>query len=266
MKKCFTINPLRKTSDFAGYQRVLAENLFQAIEIFYPEDEAQRIVYAENVHHLIALFPQIEVLFHLPFNRQNDLCLFAGNEELIKKFKSIMDFASQFKVKKLTMHLGYVNPIIERNVYFNHLIRVLKDLCAYALKLKMILMIENMPDKNQMGYAPEEILNIIKAVGTNNLRFIYDTGHAHVSEFSDLLYLEVLGDYLSHCHLNDNNGLHDQHLSFGKGNIDFQSFFLQVALRNYQGCFCLEIIFNDEFDLRENAKKFDLLTNLRLDK
>ncbi|MGD9604687.1 MAG: sugar phosphate isomerase/epimerase family protein [Bacilli bacterium] len=260
MKKCFTINPLRKTEDFIGYHKIIEDGLYDAIEIFYPEDETSRLVYGKNVHDLLNAFPSLKVVLHLPFNRQNDLCLMEKSEELIDKFHKIMVFAHQFNVKKLTMHLGYVNQDIAREVYLTHIVSVLKQLCFYANELGMSLMIENMPNDSQLGYAPEEILSIIEQVGWQNLGFIYDTGHAHVSEFPDLLYLDVLGKYLWHCHLNDNHGMKDEHLSFSKGNYDFSSFFKKTISVNFQGFYCLEMLFNDENDLRDYAKSFDEIT------
>ncbi|MGD9886610.1 MAG: sugar phosphate isomerase/epimerase family protein [Bacilli bacterium] len=262
MKKCFTINPLRKTEDFLGYQSILKERIFDAIEIFYPEKEETRAVYAENVRILLKENPHLEVVFHLPFNRDNDLCSFQKNEQLIDKFKKIMVFAKSFGVKKLTMHLGYVSIEVDRSLYLKNIVKTLKELCVYASKLDLRLMIENMPDNKQLGYAPDEILEIIKLVDLDNLGFIYDTGHAHISEFPDLLYLDVLGKWLWHCHLNDNHGHKDEHYSFGKGNYDFDAFFRKTKDINFQGCYCLEMLFDNANDLENYAKSFDEITKV----
>lgn len=157
------------------------------------------------------------------------------------------------------MHLGYVNVELARDQYIKHILSVLKKLCTFAASLGLALMIENMPSNSELGYAPEEIRTIIEQVGADNLGFIYDTGHAHVSEFPDLSYLDVLGKYLWHCHLNDNHGQKDEHLAFGKGNFDFSSFFKKTINLGYQGLYCLEILFNDANDLRSYANSFDAI-------
>ncbi len=259
MNKCFTINPLRTTEEFISYDSLFRDNIFQAIEIFYPEDEVKRQIYANNVHHLLEVFPNVKVILHLPFNKDNDLCCMEKSKELIEKFKIIIDFANQFQVKKCTMHLGYVEDHISRDIYINHIISVLNTLSDYAKKYDIKLMIENMPNIHQLGYSPDEILTIIQQVKNNNVGFIYDTGHAHVSEFPDLLYLDTLSSYLWHCHLNDNYGKKDEHQTFGKGNYDFASFFKKTHQISYSGFYCLEILYQNELDLRENAKKFDSL-------
>ena len=52
MKKCFTINPFRTTEDFRDYEKLLDDNIYQAIEIFFPYNlsEENQKIYFENVN------------------------------------------------------------------------------------------------------------------------------------------------------------------------------------------------------------------------
>ncbi|HBP25891.1 MAG TPA: hypothetical protein DD618_02945, partial [Acholeplasmatales bacterium] len=145
MKKCFTITALRTTQDFQGYQNLLKDGIYSAIEVFFPDSEEDRDVYQKNVLKLLSAFPGLEVIMHLPFGPNNDLCNDEGLLSTIQKMKAGMDFAAKFAVKKLTLHLGYVKKDRPRAEYILRATAIMKDLCDYADGLGMTVMIENMP-------------------------------------------------------------------------------------------------------------------------
>lgn len=262
MKKCFTITALRTAEDFQGYQNLLLDGTFLAIEIFFPSTVPEQKAYRENVSKLLSPFPDLEVIMHLPFGKTSDLCDWDQLPETIQRMKAAMDFGFPFGVKKLTLHLGYVKKTIPREEYLERIVKTLKDLCDYAKKLEMTVMIENMPTEKELGYAPEEILDIIVRTGKPNLKFIFDIGHAHVATGLDLAYLTVLKDYLCHLHLSDNHGIRDEHREIGFGNVDFLAFFTKLREIGYDQTFCLEILHKNEADLRSYAAEFDRLAAL----
>jgi sugar phosphate isomerase/epimerase len=262
MKKCFTITALRTAEDFQGYQNLLREGTFSAIEIFFPSTVPEQNAYKLNVQKLLFPFPGLEVIMHLPFGKASDLCDWDHLPETISKMKAGMDFGAPFQVKKLTLHLGFVKKAIPREEYLARITETLKDLCDYAEKLGMTVMIENMPTEKELGYSPEEILDIIVRTGKPNLKFIFDIGHAHVASGLDLAYLSVLKDYLCHLHLSDNHGVSDEHRNLGFGTVDFLAFFSKLREIGYDQTFCLEILHKSEADLRSYAAEFDRLAAL----
>lgn len=246
MKKCFTINPFRTDADFLEFDQILATNIFQGIEIFYPYPlslEAQE-KYRENVERIHHKYPHIEVVMHLPYGRENDLCNLEHFQETIKILKDGITYTSQFQTKKLTLHLGYVDEKKERSFYVDHIVPILQELCDYAQKYQMAVMIENMPGSAELGFSPEEILTIITRTARKNLKFILDTGHAHVSRYENPAYIQLLGSYLHHMHFSDNDQSGDQHKRMGLGNIDFKEVFRELHRINYHELHCLEIIFH----------------------
>ena len=192
MKKCFTINQMRKREEFVEYMKLLENDVYQAIELFYPYNQSTEQIkqYTNSVLEIINKYPNTELVLHLPHGIYNGLCLDehlnAGSKEIMM---AGMKFASVFGVKKLTLHLGHINKNENREIYFNKLIPILTDLCDYASKFNQFIMIENMPSDNEFGYSPEELLTLFKLVNKNNLKFIFDTGHAHVSKYDDFSYL-----------------------------------------------------------------------------
>jgi sugar phosphate isomerase/epimerase len=252
MKKCFTINQMRKRENFIDYMRLLENDIYQGIELFYPYNQSNEQIkqYTTSVKEIMEKYPSVELVLHLPHSIYNGLCLDehlnAGSKEIMM---AGMKFASGFNIKKLTLHLGHVDKNVNREIYYDKLVPILRELCDYADKFNQIIMIENMPGSNEFGYSPEEILKLIKLVNKNNLKFIFDTGHAHVSEFDDFSYLYLLKDYLYHIHYSDNDGSRDAHTRVHSGTYDFETHFRILKEINYQELHCMEILHQNADDL-----------------
>lgn len=251
IKKCFTINPNRKTEEINSYKILFEENIYQAIEIFYPYnlDEKDFITYTNNIKSLINF--NIEVVMHLPYGPKNDLCDLTSQYEVMERIKDAIKYGKEFRIKKYTLHLGYAKS--DRNSNINNIIKVLKELCDYASN--SIIMIENMPGKKEIGYSPNELKDIIKRVNKDNLKITFDIGHANVSDYTIDEYLSLLNDYITHIHISNNNGISDQHQKISKGNINFTKFVKRLT--TYQGLYCLEILYHDVNDLISNSIEFD---------
>lgn len=254
VRKCFTINQNRTTEEFKSYEQLFENNIYQAIEIFYPYDKTleQLKTYEENVKNLVSKF-DIEVVMHLPFGIKSDLCNEDEYDKMLERFKNAIDFAEKFNTKKFTYHVGgfkhqekgrkyFINKAIEN-------VKILSDYCYPAL-----LNIENMPHPNELGYSPEELKEIIEGANRSNVGFIIDFGHANVSDYTIDDYIHLLGKYLKHTHIHDNDGSGDQHKPIGYGNIDYEKTFRLMKEANYNELYCLEIIYNDASQLIENEK------------
>ena len=258
MKKCFTINCMRTNDDFDGYEKILSKGLYQGIELFYPYNvfSDQRTLYTSRVKALIEKCHP-EVVLHLPHGHNNDL-LGSNKDEVYQRMCDAIDYANMFGVKKLTLHLGTYPLEISRENAVNEVIKVVNNLCEYALKYNMFVMIENMPGYSELGYSPEEILYIIKMVKFNNIKFILDTGHAHVSDYEITEYIDLLSDYLYHMHFSDNSGKTDEHKRVNSGTIDFVSVFKALNKISYHELHCMEVLFKNYTDLIDYAKDIDI--------
>ena len=154
MKKCFTINQMRKRENFIDYMRLLDNDIYQAIEIFYPYNQSQEQIkqYTNSVLEIHEKYPNVELVLHLPHSIFNGLCL---DEHLNTGSKEIMmagmKYASLFGIKKLTLHLGHIDKAIDRSSYYEKVSLILKELCDYASLFNQVIMIENMPGSNELG-------------------------------------------------------------------------------------------------------------------
>ena len=82
---------------------------------------------------------------------------------------------------------------------------------------------------------------MIDEVAAPNLGVVLDNGHSHiVGEAADQAVPE-LGDRLFHVHVDDNNGLRDQHLIPGEGTFDFTPFVAALRETSYDGFLTAEL-------------------------
>lgn len=262
MKKCFTINPNRTKEEIKSYETLLKNNVYQAVEIFYPYNKSsnQFIEYTNELQDILHQYPSVEFVLHLPHGLENGI---TRKEDLEKNSLQILldgsDYAKRFNVKKLTLHLGHIDKNLSREENIANALLPLRRLCEHALNNNQVVMIENMPNDSELGYSPEEILTIIKNINMTNLKFIFDTGHAHVSKYEDTSFIYLLKDYLYHIHYSDNKGVHDEHKYLGSGTIDFKAHFKALKDINYDQLHCMEIIYQNVDDLKKYADEFNNL-------
>lgn len=263
MKKCFTINCMRTREDFIDYDQIITDKIFQGVELFYPYnvDDDQTKLYTEEVTKLVNNHQELEVVLHLPHGGSNNLVTkeYAINDVIIQRMKDAITYASQFRVKKLTLHLGsaYQNYSCDRQKLIDKVIEALNILCDYAKQYEMNVMVENMPRDVELGYSVDELEYIFQNSKKDNLKFILDTGHAHVSSYEVTDYIIRLSKYLYHMHFSDNHGSTDEHKPINTGTIDFVKVFTELNKINYNELHCLEILFNKASDQVGYAKTIE---------
>jgi sugar phosphate isomerase/epimerase len=119
-----------------------------------------------------------------------------------------------------------------------------RQLAKTAADQSLTVLIENLPkEKNgdKVGLLPQEVLQVIKAVNMDNLKFCFDIGHGTLSAnqygFNILDFVTMLSPYLHHMHIHDNQGIPedvdstfgDQHLPLGQGKVEYQKIFQAIT-------------------------------------
>jgi sugar phosphate isomerase/epimerase len=131
------------------------------------------------------------------------------------------------------IHPGYVSPLAsfcpEKALDKNK--QALMKLVQCAKEYQVTATVENMVNEDfLLGRFPYEI----EDMRPDGLGFTFDVGHANtadvINSFSKLKF--------DHVHLHDNNGLTDEHLPLGEGNINWKH--TMQAFRGYKGIFVLE--------------------------
>lgn len=123
--------------------------------------------------------------------------------------------------------------------------RLSDSLCAiveFATRYDMRIAIEP-ADKYETDLLPTcaAALELVNKLGYANLGVLLDNGHAHVVGEAAADAVRLLGDKLFHVHVDDNNGLRDQHLVPGEGNFEFPPFIAALRETGYAGFLGVEL-------------------------
>jgi sugar phosphate isomerase/epimerase len=153
------------------------------------------------------------------------------NFEVMEKVFKIADFLD---AQCVVLHGDQVQEDY-REAFFN-VIDNFKHLSKMATDYSLILVFENVHRQktiDRVGVLPHEVLQVIQAVGADNLKFCFDIGHGTLSAnqygFDILDFVTVLSPYLYHMHIHDNMGIPevvderfgDQHLPLGQGRVEY---------------------------------------------
>jgi len=148
-----------------------------------------------------------------------------------------MECAIQMEVDTLTVHPGY-RPFVVKGMEDKALMRAAKSLRTLnrvSREFGVRIAVENMPEFFMMlGKTAEELEALLE--GTD-LGVCFDIGHAHTTGQMDQML--ALQDRFVNVHIHDNNGSHDEHLTIGEGQIDFES--VLSRMKGYKGNYVIEI-------------------------
>lgn len=160
---------------------------------------------------------------HLPFS---DLNLGSLNHpiwrETISQMTRCLDRASDF-VELAVVHPGHLSPLGMQlpEMAWRQNIEGLRAICDFAGERGIRIGVENMVNMQFiLGKQPGEILGMIESLERENVGLTLDIGHANTNG----LVHEFLEDIskVIHVHLHDNKGRSDEHLSLGKGSINWK--------------------------------------------
>jgi len=99
--------------------------------------------------------------------------------------------------------------------------------------------------ENVREYDPGPLADLVSELEHRQVRFCFDLGHwASYSggvQYNNLaLWMQTMGQHIAHMHLHDNDGVADQHLGLGQGNIPWAEFFSGLQLLDLRPTFTLE--------------------------
>jgi len=99
-------------------------------------------------------------------------------------------------------------------------------------------------DPNPLGDQPRDFALLFDAIGDPHVGMTLDTGHAHITGHTRA-YLEQFGRRVYYVHVDDNDGVGDQHVPPSSGTIDWETLFEWLAYYGAEGSFGIE--FNEQF-------------------
>ncbi|MDI6859073.1 MAG: sugar phosphate isomerase/epimerase family protein [Methanocellales archaeon] len=174
---------------------------------------------------------------HLPFS---DLNLASVNQPIWDESVVQMENAVHLLgdlTDLVVVHPGHLSPLgaeLPDKAWKQNILGI-QRLCDVAEEYGIIVTIENMPNIYRLlGQLPEELEGMIQNIDRANVGITLDVGHAHLTKTLDR-FLEL--DF-KHVHLHDNFGEKDEHVSLGKGSVDWGK--VLKRLKNYKGRLVIE--------------------------
>lgn len=190
---------------------------------------------------IVSILKQEDLLItlHGPFY---DLVPGGMDKKILKasreRLKEAFDLIPLFEPLSIVCHTGYdVKRYHDvQDEWLDTAIETWAPLIKYLKGTPTNLMIENVYEKT-----PKMLLKLLHGLNTEKVGFCFDAGHMNVfSETSMEGWLTALGPYLKELHLHDNHGISDDHMSIGKGKIDFESLFEYVEKNRLRPIMTLE--------------------------
>jgi sugar phosphate isomerase/epimerase len=138
--------------------------------------------------------------------------------DAVDEVKRAIEVAERIPFKYLIQHIGHSRqPNDGRNLdaAFNSL----EHLVVFAKHRGVTIALENTP--GELG-APAALQQFIQETHLNDLRFCFDSGHAHIEPGVNAA-LEIMQGRVVTTHLHDNHGEKDEHLLPGEGTVDWDT-------------------------------------------
>ncbi len=136
-------------------------------------------------------------------------------KETLNQMKQTIDFAESINAKAITIHPGKIGRNDEklRKIAIELCIESVGELIDYSNNV--IISVENMPSR--FSFLANRIDELEEISSQTGCMLTIDTGHANTcvdcADFFDL-------KNICYFHLNDNDGVKDQHIPLGEGTLD----------------------------------------------
>ncbi|MEQ8674542.1 MAG: sugar phosphate isomerase/epimerase family protein [Aggregatilineales bacterium] len=195
--------------------------------------------------------PFMDMVSGSPDNRINEVC--------IGRYRHALHIANDLEIGKIVLHPNFIgslhNPSYregwhKRNVIFWN------SVANYATPLGVTIALENMWE-----FEPGIIADVLREVDHPNLRACLDVGHAHVfgdKSINFQTWLNTMAPWLVHMHMNNNNGILDEHHGFDweNGVLDYNDILSRIRTSGVDPTMVLEMW--DVNDMRDSLHYFEI--------
>ncbi len=173
-----------------------------------------------------------------------------------KRFSAALDFAGELGCNTMVVHSCY-NTLMDYPGYDDNWLENCSLFWDRFLPKSedtgITVVLENIWDKT-----PAHIVKLLNTFDSIYFKACLDTGHANIfSPYPLEHWVDVLGESLVHAHVHDNHGKEDEHLTVGKGSINFNGL---IPAKN---SFTVTMV-NEAFGTLEDEKAFIKYINQRL--
>jgi sugar phosphate isomerase/epimerase len=146
-------------------------------------------------------------------------------------YKEAIKFGKPFQVE--------IDPEFRWEDQWNVLVDTVKQCARKAGEAGLVLTME--PRVGEMISNTDAMLRLMDHVANDNFAAVLDTGHQNAQKEILPLSVEKLGGRIKYVHASDNDGKTNEHLSLGKGTIDWDGVFGALAKHQYDGYVAIDI-------------------------
>ncbi len=209
---------------------------------------------------------QVASMIPAQFRYPTSLCspIKAIKRDSIRYIQDSLNTAAGLGAPMISVCPGHTLYGQTRDDGFARLSESLWEIAEFAVRLGIRVAIEP-ADKYETDLLNtcQETSNLVHQLGCENLGVLLDNGHAQIVGESADEAVRALGDRLYHVHVDDNNGLRDQHLVPGEGAFSFPPFIQALRSVGYTGFLCAELSWDYTIDpdsaARSTAKRLEAL-------
>jgi sugar phosphate isomerase/epimerase len=138
--------------------------------------------------------------------------------DAVDEVKRALEVAERIPFRYLIQHMGSGRQAADPRK-FDAAFNSLEHLVAFAKERGVTIALENKPD--ELG-SPASLQQFVKDTHLNQLRFCFDTGHAHIESVVGPGF-EVMRERVVTTHIHDNHGEKDEHMLPYEGSIDWDA-------------------------------------------
>jgi len=163
------------------------------------------------------------------------------NRADVDSLKVWLDLFHAVGVKNCVLHYGRGEDLrIPPEKLLEARARSIGELTEHISGTDMCICLENM--RVEYDSSCDNLLDIIDAVGSDNLGICLDTGHLNLAGGNPAQFIIQAGPLLKALHIADNEGTYDQHMMpFGRGNVPWDQFMPALKQSGYDQLFNFEI-------------------------
>ena len=174
-------------------------------------------------------------VFHAPFA---ELCPAAIDplvrEVTKKRYLQAAALAKRCGASKMVVHSGFIPLVYYPEWYAPQAADFWRGMLEETDGLTFCV-------ENVLEESPDVLLRTLALVGDPRLRVCLDVGHALCQSGELAPWLDALAPYLSHVHLHNNSGAHDEHRALFDGALDMAALIRQLERLAPQATYTLEV-------------------------
>lgn len=235
--------------------------------------------YVRGIQKLVQLYHP-GVSCHIPTNLDIGQSNKYMQDAVIHQIKQCIDYAFKFNATILPIHPGTImtfdppstdetdvkkslrKALVSKKAEAKKLsIQVIQVIADYAKQYDMTIAVENLLLPQEICYTAKELKELVNECNRDNVKALYDCGHAHRVLEDVGEYARILDQSLVHVHLNDNDSTCDLHLQLKEGSIDYDAMFKAFANIQFYGPYVMETSYQSAEELLLSSHILDTYFN-----